>query len=89
MLGSPYVFGTPLASELDFDEEYRMDLAKAFAEVYLVTDAGPVLSLMDHRPLRNYIDPIKYVSAREACNGQNPITDHLNPLLVNLGKPPL
>ncbi len=89
VLGSPYVFRKPIALELDFAESYREDLAKAFAEVYLLTDYGPVLSIMDHRPLRSYIDPIKFMTAREACNGANPITDHLNPLLTQIGHPPL
>jgi hypothetical protein len=75
--------------ELDYAEDYREELAKAFAEVYLITDLGPVLSIMDHRPLRSYIDPARFFSAREACNGQNPITDHLNPLLTQIGHPPL
>jgi hypothetical protein len=89
VLSSPYVYHKPVSLELDFAEEYRSELAKAFAEVYLINEAGPVLSIMDHRPLRDYIDPVKVQAARQACNGQNPITDHLNPLLVQLGHPPL
>jgi hypothetical protein len=89
VLGSPYIFRQPISLELDFDEDYRSEIAKAFAELYLLHEHGPVLSIMEHRPLRDYIDPAKFLTAREACNGQNPINDHLNPLLVALGHPPL
>jgi hypothetical protein len=89
VLAGPYVYRKPVSLELNYAEDYRAELAKAFAEVYLIQESGPVLSIMEHRTLRDYIDPVKVHKARHTCNGENPISDHLNPLLTMLGHPPL
>ena len=79
--------GTPLAVDLDYSEDYRRELARAHAEVFLVRDLAAPLSILHHRPLQHYKDPIKIQKARLACNNQDPILHHLNPMLQQLGIP--
>jgi hypothetical protein len=67
----PPLYQKPVSLELNYSEEYRFELARAFSEVYLIHDSGPVLSIMDHRPLRDFIDPAKVHKARHACNGED------------------
>jgi hypothetical protein len=78
---------TTVAHELDFSEDYRRELAAAFANVYLVRENAPVISVMHHVRLNTMVDHGRLQRARAACNGQDPITQHLNPLLQQLGRP--
>jgi hypothetical protein len=87
VLGSRHIMWTPVALDLDFSEDYRRDLALAFSEVYLVRENAAVISLMQHVPLRYLRDPGRIQRARMACNGQDPVQMHLNPLLQQLGRP--
>ena len=87
VLGGPFVAGTPLAVDLDYAEAYRSELTRAHSEVYLVRDLAAPLSILHHKPLRFYLDQAKVQRARDACNGLDPITHHLNPLLQQLGYP--
>ena len=87
VLGSSLVARTPLAVDLDHAEEYRRDLARAHAEVFLVRELACPLSLLHHRPLQLYRDPAKINKARECVGGQDPVANHLNPLLQTLGIP--
>jgi hypothetical protein len=87
VLGSRPVLWSPVALELDFSEDYRRELATSFANVYLVTDNAAVISVMHHMRLQHLIDPARLQRARMACNGQDPITLHLNPVLQQLGHP--
>ncbi len=87
VLGSRHVMWTPVALELDFSEQYRMELAVAFANVYLVTENAAVISVMHHIPIQNLRDHGRLQRARAACNGQDPVALHLNPLLQQLGYP--
>jgi hypothetical protein len=87
VLGSRHVMWTPVAHELDFSEQYRRELAAAFSDVYLVSDNAAVISVMHHIRLQNLLDPGRLQRARSACNGQDPIALHLNPLLQQLGFP--
>ncbi len=86
---SPYVTGSDIASDLNFSEEYRLELSRAFSEVYLLRGGAAVASVMYHRPLRMFRDPTRIQKATLACNNQDPILHHLNPLLRQLGQPPL
>jgi hypothetical protein len=86
---SPYVLNSPIASDLVFSEEYRLELSRAFSEVYLVRGGAAVASVMHHRPLRAFRDPLKVQKATLACNNQDPVQFHLNPLLQQLGLPPV
>jgi len=86
---SPYVLGSPIASDLNFSEEYRLELSRAFSEVYLLRAGAAVTSVMHHRPLRTLRDPVRIHKASLACNDQDPIQLHLNPLLQQLGLPPV
>jgi hypothetical protein len=88
VLLSPYV-SAPLASELNYSEEYRLELSRAFSEVYLVQAGAAVASVMHHRPLRSFRDPRRIQKATLACNHQDPVRFHLNPLLQMLGQPPI
>ena len=87
VLGGRHVAGTPLAVDLDYSEDYRRELARAHSEVFLVRDLASPLSLLHHRPLRLYRDPVKILKATDSCNGQDPVAQHLNPLLQQLGIP--
>jgi hypothetical protein len=87
VLGARHVMWTPVALELDFSEQYRQELATAFANVYLVSENAAVISVMHRIPLRHLLDLRRVQSAREACNGQDPIALHLNPLLQQIGHP--
>jgi hypothetical protein len=89
LMTSPYVVNSPLALDLNYSEEYRLELSRAFSEVYLVRAGAAVASVMHHRPLRAYRDPAKIQKATLACNNQDPILHHLNPLLQQLGQPPV
>ncbi len=89
LMTSPYVLNSPLASDLNFSEQYRLELSRAFSEVYLVRAGSAVASVMYHRPLRVFRDPAKIQKATLACNNQDPIALHLNPLLQQIGQPPL
>ena len=81
------VAGTPVAVDLDHSEEYRRELSKAHAEVFLCRDLAAPLSLLHHRQLRLYRDTTKVEKARQACAGLDPVAHHLNPLLSQLGIP--
>jgi hypothetical protein len=87
VLSSPPVLGSPVALELDFQEDYRRELAEAFANVYLVSDNAVVISVMHNIRLQNLIDQSRLQRARMACNGQDPIALHLNPVLHQIGHP--
>ena len=87
VLGGRLVAGTPLAVDLDYSEAYRRELAKAHSEVFLVRDLAAPLSILHHRPLKHYRDPVKVQNARDACNGLDLVANHLNPLLAQLGIP--
>jgi hypothetical protein len=87
VLGSRHVMWTPVALELDFSEDYRRELAVAFANVYLVSENAAVISVMHHIRLQHLRDMGRIQRARLACNGQDPIALHLNPLLHQLGHP--
>ena len=87
MLGGPFVARKPVALDLDFSEDYRRELARAHSEVYLVRNDAAALSVLHHRPIRLYRDPVKENKARQCCNGQDPYVFHLNPVLVQLGLP--
>jgi len=87
VLGSRPVMWSPLALELDFSEDYRRELASYFANVYLVTDNAAVISIMHNIRLQHLMDPARLQRARQACNGQDPVALHLNPLLQQLGHP--
>jgi hypothetical protein len=89
VMTSPYVLNCHLASDLNFSEEYRLELSRAFSEVYLVRAGAAVSSVMHHRPLRAYRDPARVQRAALACNNQDPVQNHLNPLLLQIGQPPL
>jgi hypothetical protein len=77
----------PVGLELDFSETYRRELASAFSEVYLLSENAAVISVMHHIPLCQLRDPRRFQMARMACNGQDPIALHLNPILQQLGHP--
>ena len=87
VLRGPSVIGTPLAVDLDYSEDYRRDLAKAHSELFLVRELASPLSLLHHRPLRQYRDAAKFDKARLTCNGLDPVAHHLNPLLQQLSIP--
>jgi hypothetical protein len=87
VLGSRHVMWTPVALELDFSEEYRRELAVAFANVFLVQENAAVISVMHNIRLQQLLDHGRVQRARMACNGQDPFTLHLNPLLQQLGLP--
>ena len=87
VLGSAPVAGTQLAIDLDHAEDYRRDLARAHAEVFLVRELACPLALLHHRPLKLYRDAAKVDKARQSCGGQDPVAHHLNPLLQTLGIP--
>jgi hypothetical protein len=89
MMLSPYVMNSPLALDLGYSEEYRLELSQAFSEVYLLRGGAAVASVMYHRPLRLFRDPSRVQNASLACNNQDPIAHHLNPLLQQIGQPPL
>jgi hypothetical protein len=78
---------SPVALELDFSEDYRRDLATAFANVYLVGENAAVISVMHHIRLQQLVDHTRLQRARMACNGQDPIALHLNPVLQQIGQP--
>jgi hypothetical protein len=87
VLGSRIVMWSPLALELNFSEDYRRELALAFAEVYLLRENAAVLSVLHRIPLRQLQDHGRLQRARMACNGQDPVALHLNPILQQLGRP--
>ena len=87
VLGGPQVVGTPLAVVLDHSEAYRRELTRAHAEVFMVRDLAAPLSVLHHRPISHYRDPVKVQNAKLACNDQDPVLFHLNPLLQQLGLP--
>ena len=87
VLGGGQVARTQLAIDLDHSEEYRRELTRAHAETFLVRELAAPLSLLHHRPLRLYLDPVKLEKAKKACNDADPVADHLNPLLQQLGIP--
>ncbi len=87
VLASLVQTGSAVANDLDFAQEYRRELARAHSELYLVTDNAITLSLLHHRPLREFIDPRKVAMAQRVCASQDPISSHLNPILLNLGLP--
>ncbi len=87
VLGSRHVMWTPVALQLDFSEDYRRELATAFSNVYLLQENAAVISVMHNIPLRDLRDHGRIQRARMACNGQDPIALHLNPLLHQLGHP--
>jgi hypothetical protein len=87
VLGALVQTGSALANDLDYAQEYRRELARAHSELYLVTDNAVTLSLLHHRPLREFIDPRKVERAKRACNSPDPISTHLNPSLHALGLP--
>ncbi len=87
LLLAPHI--QPILSELIYSEQYRRELSQAFSEVFLVGAGASVASVMLHRPLRDFQDPAKMQRARAVCNGQDPVQFHLNPLLVQLGQPPI
>ncbi len=78
---------TPVVHELDFSEDYRRELAIAFANVYLIEENAVVISVMHNIPIRHLQDHVRFQRAQIACNGQDPIVSHLYPLLVQLGRP--
>jgi hypothetical protein len=86
---SPYIVNSPFASDLLYSEEYRLELSRAFSEVYLLRGGSAVTSVMYHQPLRVFRDPAKIQKATLSCNGQDPVVAHLNPLLQQLGQHPL
>ncbi len=86
ILLSPHIAHLP---DLLYPEEYRLELAWAFSEVFLVQDDAALSSVMEHRPLVQFRDPLRISRARLSCNGQNPVTLHLNPVLAQLGLPPM
>ncbi len=85
LLLAPHIM--PILPQLNYSEQYRRELSQAFSEVYLVQDGAAVISVMRHIPLRTLRDPAKIMHARDACNGQDPVQFHLNPLLIQLGQP--
>ncbi len=87
VMGSRHVMWTPVVRELDFSEDYRRELAIAFANVYLVEENAVVISVMHNIPIRHLQDQIRFQRAQIACNGQDPIVSHLYPLLVQIGHP--
>jgi hypothetical protein len=87
VLLNPYIANSPVAQELDYPEEYRRELARAHAEVFLLYERSAVQSVMEHRPLRYYRDPARVQRARAVTNLQDPIQLHLNPILQLLGVP--
>ncbi len=89
LMTSPYVLNCPIASDLNYSENYRLELSRAFSEVFLVRPGAAVASVIQHRPLRAYRDPARVQRAALACNQQDPIAMHLNPLLLQLGQPPI
>ncbi len=89
LLLSPYVANTQVALDLSYSEEYRLELSRAFSDVYLLRAGAAVASVMHHRPLRSFRDPLRVQRAALACNQQDPVTLHLNPLLQQIGQPPL
>jgi hypothetical protein len=89
MMTSPYVLSGPLSSDLNYSEDYRLELSRAFSEVYLLRAGAAVASVMHHRPLRAFRDPAKIQQATFACNNQDPILQHLNPILHQIGQHPL
>jgi hypothetical protein len=86
---SPYVLNCPVAIDLNFSEQYRLELSRAFSEVYLLRGGAAVASVMHHCPLRVFRDQTKIQKALLACNNQDPIQHHLDPLLQQIGQPPL
>jgi hypothetical protein len=87
VIGARHLVRKPLAVDLNYDEQYRVELAIAAAEVYLVTDHALAESYLQHRPLREFRDPQRVLRARQTCNGSDPIQYHLNPLLRRLNLP--
>jgi hypothetical protein len=75
-------------NQLNFPEEYRLELSRAFSEVYLLRGGAAVASVMYHCPLRLFRDPARYQRARDVCNGQDPIQTQLNPVLLQSGQHP-
>ncbi len=88
VLGSKDIVRKPISIVLDFSEQYRMELARAFAEVHLLTDEAAVNSVLERRPLREFRDHGRLHRARMSCNGEDPVAQHLHPLLVQLGHQP-
>ena len=84
---NPDIRNSQIQTDLNYAEQYRRDLAKAFAEVYLVRELAAPLSVLHHRPLSFYRDNAKVQHARASCNDTDPIIFHLNPLLQQLGHP--
>ncbi len=72
---------------LDYSEQYRQELAIAFANLYLVHDNAAALSVLFHRPIHTFRDNSKYQHAQRSCNYQNPIEVYLKPILQQLGIP--
>ncbi len=89
VLCSPQIAGMPIVVELGYSEEYRQELSRAFSEVFLLRDDAAVISIMHHLPLRTLRDPGRIQRARDACNDQDPVLLHLNPLLLVLGQNPI
>ena len=87
VLGGPHVARKPIALDLDYSEDYRRELARAHAELYLVRNDAAALSVLHHRAVSLYRDPVKVNKARQACNGNDPYVFHLNPILLQLGLP--
>jgi hypothetical protein len=87
LLLSPHIL--PILPELNFSEQYRRELSQAFSEVFLLQERAAVISVMFNRPLKDLRDPGKIARARAACNGQDPVLHHLDPLLAQLGQPPI
>ncbi len=88
LMVSPHVLNSDFASDLVFSEEYRLELSRAFSEVFLLRGGAAVTSVMHHRPLQSFRDPRRVQAATLACNHQDPIRHHLNPLLQQIGQPP-
>ena len=81
------VHGQPLAVDLDYDEQYRQELAIAHSAIFLLEDDALTRSVLERRPLGTFRDPLKVQKARQANNGLDPVTTQLNPLLIQLGIP--
>ncbi len=78
-----------VVTDLGYSEEYRKELSRAYSEVFLLRDGAAVNSILFHRPLRTFRDPARIQKARVACNNQDPVLLHLNPLLQGLGHQPI
>jgi hypothetical protein len=88
VMTSPIVMNSDIAADLGFSEEYRLELSRAYAEVYLVRSGAAVASVMFHRPLRSFLDPRRIQAARMITNHQDPVGHHLNPILLQNGYHP-